>query len=237
MLHGIAQRVTLRSNGMSSPDRCLRVTTLVAASAREPTREPAMTQTAQTSAASSKVAHRAPADRAAAGRLARGRAPLAWQAQLQTGGRPDPIALLEGQAASRVPELVPIRYGRMVASPFSFYRGGAAIMASDLLDAELRGSTCNCAATPHVELRLVATPERRLVFDVNDFDETLPGPFEWDVKRLAASLAVAGRETGSAPRSADDRARGRRRLPRGDGPGSCTTQWRPSGTRTWTWTR
>ena len=156
-----------------------------------------MTQTAQTSAASSKVAHRAPADRAAAGRLARGRAPLASQAQLETGGRPDPIALLEGQAASRVPELVPIRYGRMVATPFSFYRGGALIMASDLSRTPNSGLHVQLCGDAHVSnFGIVATPERRLAFDVNDFDETHPGPFEWDVKRLAASLAVAGRDNG-----------------------------------------
>jgi uncharacterized protein (DUF2252 family) len=111
--------------------------------------------------------------------------------------RPDPITLLEEQAAQRVPELVPIRYSRMSASPFAFYRGAAYVMASDL------------ATTPHTGIRVqlcgdahlanfggFASPERQLLFDLNDFDETLPGPWEWDVKRLAASVAVAGRENG-----------------------------------------
>ena len=114
-----------------------------------------------------------------------------------TDGRPDSIALLEGQAVSRVPELVPIRYGRMVASPFSFYRGGALIMASDLSRTQNSGLQVQLCGDAHMSnFGIFATPERRLAFDVNDFDETHPGPFEWDVKRLAASLAVAGRDNG-----------------------------------------
>ena len=137
------------------------------------------------------------ADRAAIGRLARGRASREGQAELVSEGRPDPIGLLEGQAGSRVQELVPIRYGRMVESPFSFYRGGALIMASDLSRTPNSGLYVQLCGDAHMSnFGIFATPERRLVFDVNDFDETHPGPFEWDVKRLAASLAVAGRDNG-----------------------------------------
>ena len=137
------------------------------------------------------------ADRAAIGRLARGRASREASGRVAVRGRPDPIGLLEGQAASRVPELVPIRYGRMVASPFSFYRGGALIMASDLSRTPNSGLHVQLCGDAHMSnFGIFATPERRLVFDVNDFDETHPGPFEWDVKRLAASLAVAGRDNG-----------------------------------------
>jgi uncharacterized protein (DUF2252 family) len=117
--------------------------------------------------------------------------------------RPDPVTLLEEQAKTRVPELVPIRHGRMLASPFSFYRGGALIMASDLSTTPSSGITVQCCGDAHLSnFGLFGTPERQLVFDVNDFDETLPGPWEWDVKRLAASLEVAGRDRGF---TADDR--------------------------------
>ncbi len=108
--------------------------------------------------------------------------------------RPDPVSLLEGQAASRVPELVPIRYGRMSESALSFYRGGALIMANDLAHSPTSGITAQLCGDAHLSnFGVYASPERRLVFDLNDFDETLPGPWEWDVKRLLASLAIAGR--------------------------------------------
>jgi len=156
-----------------------------------------MAQTTQTIAAPPKVAHRTRTERASAGRLARARASLESQAQLTTDGRPDPIGLLESQAASRVTELVPIRYGRMVATPFSFYRGAALIMASDLSRTQNSGLHVQLCGDAHMSnFGIFATPERRLTFDVNDFDETHPGPFEWDVKRLAASLAVAARDNG-----------------------------------------
>ena len=115
----------------------------------------------------------------------------------------DPVAILEAQAATRVPELVPLRYGRMLASPFAFFRGGAAIMAADLADdADAPGCARSSAATrTSANFGGFATPDRTLVFDINDFDETLPGPWEWDVKRLAASFAVAGRDAASRPRS------------------------------------
>jgi uncharacterized protein (DUF2252 family) len=109
--------------------------------------------------------------------------------------RPDPIDLLERQAKTRVPELVPIRYGRMLVSPFAFYRGAALVMASDLAATPQSGLRVQLCGDAHLSnFGVFASPDRRLVFDLNDFDETLPGPWEWDVKRLAASLAVAARE-------------------------------------------
>ena len=132
-------------------------------------------------------------ERARHGRSVRDRLALADHAQLATADRPDPVALLESQAAVRVSELVPIRYGRMVASAFSHYRGGALIMASDLSrspDTGLRVQLCGDAHLSN--FGIYSSPERHLVFDINDFDETYPGPFEWDVKRLAASLQIAG---------------------------------------------
>ncbi|HEY5183450.1 MAG TPA: DUF2252 family protein, partial [Actinomycetes bacterium] len=144
-----------------------------------------------------KVTHRDRADRRAAGKAARQRAPLESHAEVVTGGRADPIGLLEGQAASRVPELVPIRYGRMLASPFAFYRGGALVMASDLARTPDSGLQVQLCGDAHLSnFGIYASPERRLVFDINDFDETHPGPFEWDVKRLAASFEIAGRSRG-----------------------------------------
>ena len=111
--------------------------------------------------------------------------------------RPDPVSLLEEQATSRVPELVPLRYGRMLVSPFTFYRGAAYLMASDLAGAPRSGLTVQLCGDAHLSnFGTYASPDRRLVFSLNDFDETLPGPFEWDVKRLAASFAVAGRDRG-----------------------------------------
>ena len=117
--------------------------------------------------------------------------------------------MLEDQAKSRVPELVPIRYGRMLASRFMFFRGAAAIMAMDLaetLDSGLRVQACGDAHLSN--FGVFAAPDRREVLDVNDFDETLPGPWEWDVKRLAASFAIAGRDRGFTPK--ESRAAGLR---------------------------
>ena len=114
--------------------------------------------------------------------------------------RPDPIALLEEQGASRVPELVPLRYGRMLVSPFTFYRGAALIMASDLAATPRSGLNTQICGDAHLSnFGVFASPERQLMFDINDFDETLPGPWEWDVKRLAASFEIAGRDRGFAP--------------------------------------
>ena len=137
------------------------------------------------------------ADRAARGKDARAQAPLEAQAEFRPDGSRDPVGLLLGQAKSRVPELVPVRHGRMLVSPFTFYRGAALPMAADLASAPSSGLRVQLCGDAHLSnFGAFASPERRLVFDVNDFDETLPGPFEWDVKRLAASLAVAGRDNG-----------------------------------------
>ncbi len=137
-------------------------------------------------------------ERAAAGKAARSEvrrsSHAAWE---QPDGRADPVAILERQAASRVPELVPIRYGRMSASPFAFFRGAAAVMAADLATMPVSGLRVQACGDAHLSnFGAFAAPDRRLVFDLNDFDESLPGPWEWDVKRLAASFAIAGRENG-----------------------------------------
>ena len=139
-----------------------------------------------------------PADRVARGKAARARVPRGSHAAFQpTAGRPDPVSLLERQAAARVPELLPIRYGRMLASPFAFFRGAALPMASDLAATPVSGLTVQACGDAHLSnFGIFASPERRLVFDINDFDETLPGPWEWDVKRLAASAEVAARDNG-----------------------------------------
>jgi uncharacterized protein (DUF2252 family) len=124
-------------------------------------------------------------------------APLESHAEFAPTGSRDPIGLLLGQAQSRVPELVPVRHGRMLVSAFTFYRGAALPMAADQATTPSSGLRVQLCGDAHLSnFGAFASPERRLVFDVNDFDETLPGPFEWDVKRLAASLAVAGRDNG-----------------------------------------
>jgi uncharacterized protein (DUF2252 family) len=141
--------------------------------------------------------HLSRADRVARGKDARAVAPLESHAEFSPRAGRDPVGLLLGQAASRVPELVPVRHGRMLVSPFTFYRGAALPMAADLAGTPASGLRVQLCGDAHLSnFGAFASPERRLVFDVNDFDETLPGPFEWDVKRLAASLAVAGRDNG-----------------------------------------
>src|SRR6476660_7034489 len=142
------------------------------------------------------VPHLSVAERAARGRAARREVPRSSHADFSPAPhRPDPVELLESQAPSRVPELVPIRYGRMLVSPFTFYRGAALIMAADLASSPTSGLHAQLCGDAHLSnFGVFASPDRRLVFDLNDFDETLPGPWEWDVKRLAASVAVAGRE-------------------------------------------
>jgi uncharacterized protein (DUF2252 family) len=142
------------------------------------------------------------AERVELGKQARAKVPRSSHAVFEPPStRPDPIALLEEQAASRVPELVPIRYGRMLSSPFAFYRGAALIMASDLATTPQSGITVQTCGDAHLSnFGVFASAERNLVFDINDFDETLPGPWEWDVKRLAASIAVAGRTSGFSER-------------------------------------
>jgi uncharacterized protein (DUF2252 family) len=132
------------------------------------------------------------------GKAARTEAPRSSHAVFEPPStRPDPIDLLEEQAQTRVPELVPIRYGRMLVSPFTFYRGAAKIMAHDLATTPRSGLPTQCCGDAHLSnFGLFASPERRLVFDLNDFDEALPGPWEWDVKRLAASMLIAARDNG-----------------------------------------
>ncbi len=161
-----------------------------------------MTSAAVTRARTTARVARDPGARAAAGRVARETAPRSahagWQAP---SDRRDPIAILEEQDASRVAELVPVRYGRMLASPFTFYRGAAAIMAADLAPTPVSGLTVQACGDAHVlNFGAYAAPDRKLVFDTNDFDETLPGPWEWDVKRLAASIEIAGRVRGQRGR-------------------------------------
>jgi uncharacterized protein (DUF2252 family) len=142
--------------------------------------------------------HRTPEERAAAGKAARDGAPRSSHAEwAPAADRPDPVELLEGQAASRVGQLVPLRYARMLVSPFTFYRGAAAVMAADLAGTPRSGFTVQLCGDAHLSnFGAYASPDRELVFDVNDFDETLPGPWEWDVMRLAASFSVAGRANG-----------------------------------------
>jgi uncharacterized protein (DUF2252 family) len=146
------------------------------------------------------LCHLNPAERAARGKMARGEVPRASHAEFEPAkDRPDPISLLEEQAKTRLPELVPVRYGRMMVSPFTYYRGAALPMASDLATTPVSGLAVQACGDAHLSnFGIFGAPDRRLVFDVNDFDETLPGPWEWDVKRLAASLEVAGRDNGFA---------------------------------------
>jgi uncharacterized protein (DUF2252 family) len=141
---------------------------------------------------------RSVAERAAAGKAARSRVPRSSHAEWEPAGeRPDPIEVLKRQAATRVPELVPIRYGRMLTSPFAFYRGSAAVMAADLAETPDSGLGVQLCGDAHLSnFGVFAAPDRELVFDLNDFDETLPGPWEWDVKRLVVSFTIAGRERG-----------------------------------------
>ncbi|GAA0899126.1 DUF2252 domain-containing protein [Virgisporangium aurantiacum] len=145
-------------------------------------------------------------DRAAAGRAARKVAPRAGHAEYTPAPkRRDPIDVIEAQSATRVPELVPIRYARMTESPFRFYRGAAAIMAMDLAETPRSGISAQLCGDAHMlNFRLLASPERNLLFDINDFDETLPGPWEWDLKRLVTSLVIAGRQNGFATRQRRD---------------------------------
>ncbi len=145
-----------------------------------------------------KVAHPSLEERRSRGKAARTKAPL----QSHTGwepasDRPDPVALLEEQDADREQDLVPVRHGRMMVSPFTFYRGAARIMGSDLAGTPTAGLTVQLCGDAHLSnFGMFASPERRLLFDLNDFDETLPGPFEYDVKRMAASFTIAGRNNG-----------------------------------------
>src|SRR5664279_5912323 len=141
------------------------------------------------------IEHPTPEARAAHGRTARATVPRAshggWDAPAT---RVSPVEVLKEQAKTRVPELIPIRHARMTASPFAFYRGAAAVMAADLATTPSSGITVQCCGDAHLaNFGGFAAPDRVLVFDVNDFDETLPGPWEWDVKRLVASFEIAAR--------------------------------------------
>src|SRR5512144_3220136 len=138
------------------------------------------------------------AESEAAGRAARRRSPRSAHSRWKAGpDRTDPVEILERQDATRVPELLPIRHGRMAVSPFTFYRGWATIMAADLAAGPRTGLRVQLCGDAHLSnFGAFAAPDRRLIFDINDFDETHPGPFEWDLKRLAASFAVAGRDLG-----------------------------------------
>jgi uncharacterized protein (DUF2252 family) len=144
-----------------------------------------------------KLQHLATEERVARGRAAREVAPRTRNATLEPASTRDAVSLLEQQAPARVQELLPIRYGRMLVSPFTFFRGAANVMAHDLESAPRSGLTVQLCGDAHLgNFGGFASPERSFVFDLNDFDETLPGPFEWDVKRLAASFEIAGRERG-----------------------------------------
>ena len=144
-------------------------------------------------------------ERIARGKQARAEVPRSHHAQYEApSDRPDPIGLLQLQALTRVPELVPIRYGRMLVSAFTFYRGAAKIMAADLARTPSSGMIVQCCGDAHLSnFGVFASPERRLVFDINDFDETLPGPWEWDIKRLAVSMLIAARDNDFAVKDQD----------------------------------
>jgi uncharacterized protein (DUF2252 family) len=154
----------------------------------------------------SKVAHPSLDERQAKGRQASDQTPPSSHAGWHPAAdRPDPVALLEEQDLTREQDLVPVRHGRMMVSPFTFYRGAAKIMAADLKDTPVAGLGAQLCGDAHLSnFGLFASPERRLLFDLNDFDETLPGPFEWDVKRMAASFMIAARNNGFS--KADARA-------------------------------
>ena len=148
--------------------------------------------------ATRKIAHPSIDERRASGKEAGNRTPVSsHQGWRPAGERPDPVALLEEQNLTREPDLVPVRHGRMMVSPFTFYRGAAKIMAADLKDTPVAGLDAQLCGDAHLSnFGVFASPERRLLFDLNDFDETLPGPFEYDVKRMAASFTIAARNNG-----------------------------------------
>src|SRR4249920_3160257 len=153
-----------------------------------------------------KIAHPSVAEREAKGEEARVRTPPSSHAGWRPAAdRPDPVGLLEEQDVTREPDLVPVRHGRMMVSPFTFYRGAAKIMAADLKDTPTAGLGVQLCGDAHLSnFGVFASPERALLFDLNDFDETLPGPFEYDLKRMAASFTIAARNNGFTP--ADARA-------------------------------
>jgi uncharacterized protein (DUF2252 family) len=160
---------------------------------------------ATVSEATPMITHLSVSERVARGKAARAEVPRSSHAAFAPPARRvDPVKLLERQAKTRVPELVPIRYGRMLVSPFTFYRGAALIMASDLAATPRSGLTVQCCGDAHLSnFGVFASPERRLVFDLNDFDETHPGPWEWDVKRLAVSMLIAAKFNGFSAKDQD----------------------------------
>jgi len=172
--------------------------TVTSPKSRSGKKEPTAKRTTSRSDEKGKSRYPGVEERNARGRAARERVPRSSHAKFKPAeNRADPIALLEEQGANRVPELVPIRYGRMLVSPFTFYRGAALIMADDLAGSPHSDINVQLCGDAHLSnFGAFASAERRLVFDINDFDETLPGPWEWDVKRLVASFAVAGRDNG-----------------------------------------
>jgi uncharacterized protein (DUF2252 family) len=153
-----------------------------------------------TVSAASTVPHLSVAERVARGKAARAEVPRSSHGAFEPAPhRADPVKVLERQAKTRVPELVPIRYGRMLVSAFTFYRGAAMIMAGDLAATPRSGLSVQCCGDAHLSnFGVFASPERQLMFDLNDFDETLPGPWEWDVKRLAVSMLIAAQDNGFA---------------------------------------
>ena len=157
-------------------------------------------EASERSSKAGRVEHFTVEERVARGKAARADIPRSAHGEWEPSpDRVSPVQLLEEQAKTRVPELVPIRYGRMLVSPFTFYRGAALVMAADLANTARTGLHTQLCGDAHLSnFGSFAAPDRRLVFSVNDFDETLPGPFEWDVKRLVASFAVAGRDRGFA---------------------------------------
>ena len=161
-----------------------------------------------------KIEHPTVEERKARGKEARDRADLSSHSGwVPAQDRPDPVALLEEQNATREPDLVPVRHGRMMVSPFTFYRGAAKIMAADLKDTPTAGLDAQLCGDAHLSnFGGFASPERVLLFDLNDFDETLPGPFEYDVKRMAASFTIAAGTTAS-PRPRRGLRRWRRHRP------------------------
>jgi len=149
--------------------------------------------------------HLSVSERVARGKAARAEVPRSEHARFEASStRPDPVKLLQDQAKTRVPELVPVRHGRMLVSPFTFYRGAAMIMASDLAATPRSGLSVQCCGDAHLSnFGVFGSPDRRLVFDLNDFDETLPGPWEWDVKRLATSMLIAAVDNGYSTKDQD----------------------------------
>src|SRR5215469_9636331 len=153
-----------------------------------------------------KIVYPSVGERESRGRQARDRTPLSCHSGWRPAAdRPDPVGLLQDQDRTREPDLVPVRHGRMMVSPFTFYRGAAKIMAADLSGTPVAGLGAQLCGDAHLSnFGAFASPERQLLFDLNDFDETLPGPFEYDVKRMAASFTIAARNNGFT--KADTRA-------------------------------